>query len=804
MYGSRFKPAFTAVLLTAALVFSTLCAPAVSATSASSAAQAPIPVQVDWKQETGKVTDFMYGLNGFNTFDPNVAGNELYNRNLDYMNPGLLRLHSWEMMGDSKSTRNGWIDTANKQWDSAKIKQALSGLSRNHPTLVINIPGWPDWMDTDDDGYLDNDQVEAYAAFSADLVRIVNVEHKFKVKYWEPTNERDDPYYVHLYNKQEPDRLDELIHIYNVTAKAMKAVDPDIQTGGLAFARGDLYDQVRRFVQGSINEGTLDFLSYHFYASGDLGQSDEYIYDRVNPKDASVNSLAKHTKDIRAIVDQASPKRHIPIWMDEYNVSWSWTNNDPRMSNHKGAVFDAISMIYAQRSGADGTMAWNEYDGVYGKMSGGDFAFRPSAHVYQLLNNYFTGDTVLALSADESKVVSYAVKDKKSQVDSLMIINRSGDVQLVQPAFLGMKKHRGSIQRHQISEAGYAITSTEWSEANGRTLAVPAHSVTVWTDSSKVPSLAPPPLKPPVAPPGTGEGDPGAITNLSGRVTGSSEVDMSSEGSLDWIVWGADPANPAAATRKNQAQQQFSDVQRIGDGHTYAYTPQWWGTHNASWTDGQPAERAAAEKASAAIVAEGTGSGFTFTVPADPEVKQLKVYLGVMGAKGVLTAQLSDGSAPDYVTSYEDSSTEVINSSGGATAKAVVIHFKANSPGQTLKISYVMNYNHWGNSLWLQGATLSIPDRVPPEAPGGLAEMTKPASDAAAISWGEAVDHVGVTGYIIYKDGSYAGWVSAPTRTYYLHDLAPNRSYTITVKAMDAAGNVSPASTSLTLTTAPK
>ncbi|MFD2614944.1 fibronectin type III domain-containing protein [Paenibacillus gansuensis] len=989
----RFMPALRASLLAVSLAVSGLAAPMASAETGA------VPVKVDWKKETGKVTDFMYGLNAFQAFNPEVSGNPVYNKNLNYMNPGVLRFHSWELMGDSKTTRNGWIDTANRKWDADKIKASIQGLSPDHPEIMINIPGWPSWMDTNNDGYLDQDQIQAFAEFCADLVRIVNVDGGFKVKYWEPTNERDDPYYVHFRNAGQADRLDELIGIYNECAKAMKAVDPTIHTGGLAFARGDLYDQVERFVAGTVNEGTLDFLAYHFYASGDLGQSDKEIYDRVNPADPSVNSLAKHTKDIRAILDAASPEHHIPLWMDEYNVSWSWTNNDPRMSNFKGAVFDALTMVYAQRNGADVTAAWNDYDGVYGKMTGDDYAFRPSAHTFQLLNNYFTGDVVEVSSADEMKVVAYAVTDRKADVHSLMAINRTDDVQLIQPSLAGMKKSRGAIQQHQLSEAGYGIASAEWEKVDSHIVAIPPHSVTVWTDSTTVPSQLPPPLVTAQKPPaGTENPAPGEESNLSGRVTDTSSVNLTSEGTLDWAAWGTDTANPTAAVRKAGGGQQISDVQLIGDPKVYGYTPQWWGTHKATWTDGDPV--AAAQDTSGALVAEGTGKGFTFTVPADTTEKQLKVYLGVMGAKGVLTAHLSDGSAPDFVTSYNDSDPNVINNSSGARAKAVVLNFKANSPGQTLTVSYVMNYNHWGNALWLQGATLSSPksammrgsvapsssadltkegnldwavwgtdaanpqaavskadvpkqisgltllgkpeyvkaytgdwwgthsaswsdgtpvpaasnstaaivtggpqgsgfklsvpadttaktlklylgvmgtkgvlkahlsdnsapdfvtsnndsdptvinnsggpaskvvtityqaasegqtldieftlnynhwgntlwlqsaslsgaDILPPAAPGDVALLSPPSSTSAAITWSEAADNVKVTGYEVYKDGVYVGSTTAPTRTYYLHGLVPNQSSTVTVKARDAAGNRSEASAPLAIT----
>ncbi|MFC4779444.1 fibronectin type III domain-containing protein [Paenibacillus sp. GCM10023252] len=997
--GKRLLPALGAALLSI-----TLAATPITPVQAS-ASPAAVPVQVNWKEEKGKVSDFMYGLNGFQTFNPEVSGSEEYNKKLNYMNPGLLRLHSWEVMNDS-SEPNGWIDKANKRWDAAKIKQALEALSPEHPELLLNIPGWPEWMDTDSDGYLDSDKVQDYADFSAELVRIVNVDNDFKVKYWEPTNERDDPYYVHFRNNNEPDRLDELTNIYNVTAKAMKAVDPSIQTGGLAFARGDLYDQVERFVAGTVNEGTLDFLSYHFYASGDLGQSDETIYNRVhNPADPSLNSLAKHTKDIRAIVDEASPKRHIPIWLDEYNVSWSWTNNDPRMSSNKGAVFDALVMIYAQRFGADGGAAWNDYDGVYGKITGEDYKLRPAAHTYQLLNHYFVGETVQAASGDESKLVAYAVRSgKPDKAQSYMIVNRSDDVQLVQTSFKGLKSSKAAIQQHQISAAGYAIGSSTWDAVAQHAIALPAHSVTVWTDSSTVPSLTPPPLVTAEEPPaGSGSGSGGIdepASNLTGRVADSSSANYSAEGTLDWAVWGTDGASPASAVRKADGGGQISGLTLVGEPSVTAYSPQWWGTHSATWSDGDTI--ASGDASSAAIVAEGAGKGFSFTVPADETEKQLKVYLGVMGAKGVLTARLSDGSAPDFVTSYEDSSPNVINNSGGAKSRVVTLNFKANSPGQTLTISYVMNYNHWGNALWLQGATLSAPkaallrgsvapsgsadltkegnldwtvwgtntedpkaavrkvgvpeqisalatigsaeyvkaytadwwgthsaswsdgtpeaagtnvpaaivtggpkgsgfklsvpadttaktlklylgvmgtkgilkarlsdgsapdfvtsnedsdpsvinnsggpaskvvsltyqaaspgqtldieytleynhwgntlwlqaaalsgaDIIPPAAPAGAAIISS-TSTAAAISWQAAADNVRVTAYEVYKNGTYVGQTAAPTQTYYIHGLTPEEVASFTVKARDAAGNLSEASQPLLVTASP-
>ncbi|MBO9596489.1 MAG: fibronectin type III domain-containing protein, partial [Cohnella sp.] len=57
----------------------------------------------------------------------------------------------------------------------------------------------------------------------------------------------------------------------------------------------------------------------------------------------------------------------------------------------------------------------------------------------------------------------------------------------------------------------------------------------------------------------------------------------------------------------------------------------------------------------------------------------------------------------------------------------------------------------------------------------------------------------GVTGYDVYNGATLVG--SSPTRSYTVTGLAPITAYTFTVKAKDAAGNVSAASTAVSVTT---
>jgi hypothetical protein len=459
----------------------------------------PISANVYWGSTQGTTTPMSYGLNGFHIFDPATAGNATYNQHLTYMKPGVIRYHSWDMLQDSASHPDGWLKTAQRTWDAQKVHNALSALTYNGAERMINIPGWPSWMDSDNDGYLDSNRFDDFATFCADLVRIANVTYPgHKITYWEITNERDDKYYTELVGNNQPDRMAELIDIYNRAARAMKAVDPTIKTGGPAVARPDLTAMIRKFVQGTVNQTnpiTLDYFSFHFYASGSAGDTDTHIFNRLhNPMNPNVNSMSKHVADIRAILTQESPNRYIPAWNDEYNISWTWTTRDVRMTNNKGAVFDALAMVYSHLNGADVTTAWNEKDGTYGKMDD-SYNRRITADVFQLMNNFFVGNRVTSNTASPGPVVTFAVVNPAQNRKSYLVINRSDNQHRVVTNFGGWTPANGTFTRYQVSAAGYT-TGTDTYSALTAGVFVPPYSVTVYTmvDSSVVPTLTPTPV----------------------------------------------------------------------------------------------------------------------------------------------------------------------------------------------------------------------------------------------------------------------------------------------------------------------
>ena len=96
--------------------------------------------------------------------------------------------------------------------------------------------------------------------------------------------------------------------------------------------------------------------------------------------------------------------------------------------------------------------------------------------------------------------------------------------------------------------------------------------------------------------------------------------------------------------------------------------------------------------------------------------------------------------------------------------------------------------------------TSFIPDTTPPAAPTGLT-ATAPNPNRVDLSWTAATDNIGVTGYQIFRDGNQIASIGATATTYSDTTVAPSTSYTYTVKAVDAAGNVSAPSNGASVTT---
>lgn len=100
--------------------------------------------------------------------------------------------------------------------------------------------------------------------------------------------------------------------------------------------------------------------------------------------------------------------------------------------------------------------------------------------------------------------------------------------------------------------------------------------------------------------------------------------------------------------------------------------------------------------------------------------------------------------------------------------------------------------------------TVTISDTTAPGAPTALS-ITNRTATSVSLAWSAATDNVGVVNYLLYRNGILLATLQELQFTD--STVAPDSSYDFTVKAADAAGNVSVASNAVTVsaqdTTAP-
>lgn len=122
----------------------------------------------------------------------------------------------------------------------------------------------------------------------------------------------------------------------------------------------------------------------------------------------------------------------------------------------------------------------------------------------------------------------------------------------------------------------------------------------------------------------------------------------------------------------------------------------------------------------------------------------------------------------------------------------------AQTPGATpVRVDHITVYDN-GRLVW--GQEPGGGDVQPPSAPSNLA-VTGHTSNTISLAWTAARDDIGVTGYRILEGTREVG--TTTTTAFTVTGLAAASTHSYTVVALDAAGNVSPASAPVTATTDP-
>jgi len=170
-------------------------------------------------------------------------------------------------------------------------------------------------------------------------------------------------------------------------------------------------------------------------------------------------------------------------------------------------------------------------------------------------------------------------------------------------------------------------------------------------------------------------------------------ANLTAEGPLDWVHWGLYSEN-SLDHRAGSAPSITAQI--IGTGPLHQYTD----NHVVfSWSNGTPSS--AATGTATGVFIEGVGNGFHVSVPAGPTVHTLNLYLSSFGADYRLTADLSDGSSPEYV----DEQIYPVASNG--LYRVYRFTYRSLTPNATLDVRWVDALDRYGGAnVTLQAATL--------------------------------------------------------------------------------------------------
>ena len=169
-----------------------------------------------------------------------------------------------------------------------------------------------------------------------------------------------------------------------------------------------------------------------------------------------------------------------------------------------------------------------------------------------------------------------------------------------------------------------------------------------------------------------------------------SRVDLSGEGSRDWVHWGEQ--STFSLERRAEGDFQILEGPPTAPRFRHGFSQQLF-----SWNGGSPVERS--DGTPTGIRTCGKGNGFTLTAPAGTSSRTLRLYVGALAGRGKLTAKLTTGSA---------SATATFEERGNSLDTAVfVITYRAPKNGK-LSLSWITDeaFSRDCGGVALEAATL--------------------------------------------------------------------------------------------------
>ena len=235
----------------------TFCTGVAALAFAASLSAAP-EIEVDIAKQTGTINRKLAGVsqggNAGSFFKPAIR------KGLEGQPLPLVRI---EMITNSRP--HALYDASTGKFNWTKLDEEIEAVRKAGGEVIINLFGTPQHLASDPaakvPAFTPPKDFRAYAEFCAEIVRHVNIDRKYGVKYWEFWNEPSGSWFWTDWKNGNRS----FFELYGMVADAVKQADPGALVGG--FGDNAQYPEhyAGWFRYLKENPAPLDFITIHYY-----------------------------------------------------------------------------------------------------------------------------------------------------------------------------------------------------------------------------------------------------------------------------------------------------------------------------------------------------------------------------------------------------------------------------------------------------------------------------------------------------------------------------------------------------------
>ena len=255
------------------------------------------------------------------------------------------------------------------RYDWTRLDREIENIQSTGAEIIADIMYTPKWLSRESSGewyYAEPADYQKWAEYVAEIVRHVNHERKYGIKYWEVWNEPSGGYFFSAWHQGR----ERFWRLYEVTARAIKEADPTALVGRFG-DNMDYPEEFKAFFEfGKQNGVPIDLVTVHWYAEwwpGDGPERPDLYYHLSRQIEALYRSYFEKTP---------------PIFLTEWNLNAEHPIGTPVQQ----AAFVGSAYFWLQESpvlGA-GFFRLEDYKGMGRAMLDGQFGLRPAGRVVKM------------------------------------------------------------------------------------------------------------------------------------------------------------------------------------------------------------------------------------------------------------------------------------------------------------------------------------------------------------------------------------------------------------------------------------